>query len=55
MPTIPSRFAGLAVQRIMNHPFVGTAGPSPRIYSGQVKKGESMMNSTKGKRERIGG
>src|SRR6056297_4298277 len=25
-----------------------------RIYSGQVRKGDSMLNSTKGKRERIG-
>jgi len=45
-------FSGLAF-KIMNDPFVGTL-TFTRIYSGQVKKGDSMMNSTKGKRERIG-
>ena len=45
-------FAGLAF-KIMNDPFVGSL-TFTRIYSGQMKKGDSIMNSTKGKRERIG-
>ncbi|MEM1384406.1 MAG: elongation factor G [Pseudomonadota bacterium] len=45
-------FAGLAF-KIMNDPFVGSL-TFTRIYSGQMKKGDSLMNSTKGKRERIG-
>src|SRR6056297_3124109 len=45
-------FAGLAF-KIMNDPFVGTL-TFTRIYSGMMKKGDSVMNSTKGKRERIG-
>ncbi len=45
-------FAGLAF-KIMNDPFVGTL-TFTRIYSGAMKKGDSMMNSTKGKRERVG-
>ncbi|MEM9011044.1 MAG: elongation factor G [Pseudomonadota bacterium] len=45
-------FAGLAF-KIMNDPFVGSL-TFTRIYSGQLKKGDSVLNSTKGKRERIG-
>ena len=45
-------FAGLAF-KIMNDPFVGSL-TFTRIYSGQLKKGDAMMNSTKGKRERVG-
>ncbi|MFW5678183.1 MAG: elongation factor G [Rhodosalinus sp.] len=45
-------FAGLAF-KIMNDPFVGTL-TFTRIYSGMMKKGDSLLNSTKGKRERIG-
>ena len=45
-------FAGLAF-KIMNDPFVGSL-TFCRIYSGKMAKGDSMMNSTKGKRERIG-
>jgi elongation factor G len=37
----------------MNDPFVGSL-TFTRIYSGQLKKGDQMMNSTKGKRERVG-
>ena len=37
----------------MNDPFVGSL-TFTRIYSGTMKKGDSMLNSTKGKRERIG-
>jgi len=39
--------------KVMNDPFVGTL-TFTRIYSGQLKKGDSILNSTKGKRERIG-
>jgi elongation factor G len=45
-------FAGLAF-KIMNDPFVGSL-TFTRLYSGSLKKGDSMMNSTKGKRERVG-
>ena len=45
-------FSGLAF-KIMNDPFVGTL-TFTRIYSGSVNKGDTMLNSTKGKKERIG-
>jgi elongation factor G len=45
-------FAGLAF-KIMNDPFVGSL-TFTRVYSGVLKKGDSMLNSTKGKKERIG-
>ncbi len=45
-------FSGLAF-KIMNDPFVGTL-TFTRIYSGQLKKGDNMINSTKGKKERVG-
>ncbi|MDJ1009756.1 MAG: elongation factor G [Paracoccaceae bacterium] len=45
-------FSGLAF-KIMNDPFVGSL-TFTRIYSGVMKKGDSLMNTTKGKRERIG-
>ncbi len=47
-----SPFAGLAF-KIMNDPFVGSL-TFTRVYSGVMKKGDSLLNSTKGKRERIG-
>ena len=45
-------FAGLAF-KIMNDPFVGSL-TFTRIYSGTIKKGDQLMNSTKEKRERVG-
>ncbi|MEM0977877.1 MAG: elongation factor G [Pseudomonadota bacterium] len=45
-------FAGLAF-KIMNDPFVGSL-TFTRIYSGTMKKGDSLMNTTKGKQERVG-
>ncbi|TCO68755.1 elongation factor G [Rhodovulum euryhalinum] len=45
-------FAGLAF-KIMNDPFVGSL-TFTRLYSGQLKKGDQMLNATKGKRERVG-
>lgn len=45
-------FTGLAF-KIMNDPFVGSL-TFVRVYSGQLKKGDSLMNSTKGGRERVG-
>ncbi len=45
-------FSGLAF-KIMNDPFVGSL-TFTRVYSGVLKKGDSILNSTKGKKERIG-
>ncbi|QPH52475.1 elongation factor G [Pontivivens ytuae] len=45
-------FAGLAF-KIMNDPFMGTL-TFTRIYSGTLEKGGSILNSTKGKKERVG-
>ena len=45
-------FSGLAF-KIMNDPFVGSL-TFVRIYSGTLAKGDSMLNSTKGKKERVG-
>jgi elongation factor G len=45
-------FAALAF-KIMNDPFVGSL-TFTRIYSGQLKKGDQMINSTKERRERVG-
>ena len=45
-------FSGLAF-KIMNDPFVGSL-TFTRIYSGKMEKGGSVLNSTKGKKERIG-
>ena len=45
-------FSGL-VFKIMNDPFVGQLS-YVRVYSGKLKQGETVLNSTKGKSERIG-
>jgi elongation factor G len=45
-------FSGLAF-KIMNDPFMGTL-TFTRIYSGVLTKGGQILNSTKGKRERVG-
>ncbi|WP_149140213.1 elongation factor G [Gemmobacter caeruleus] len=45
-------YAALAF-KIMNDPFVGSL-TFTRIYSGVLKKGDQMLNATKGKRERVG-
>jgi len=45
-------FSGLAF-KIMNDPYMGTL-TFTRIYSGKVGKGDTFLNSTKGKKERIG-
>jgi elongation factor G len=45
-------FAGLAF-KIMNDPFVGSL-TFTRIYSGTLSKGDAMLNSTKGQKERVG-
>jgi elongation factor G len=45
-------FSALAF-KIMNDPFVGSL-TFTRIYSGQLKKGDQMLNATKGKKERVG-
>ena len=45
-------FSALAF-KIMNDPFVGSL-TFTRIYSGVMKKGDAMLNATKGKKERVG-
>ena len=45
-------FAALAF-KIMNDPFVGSL-TFTRIYSGIMSKGDAILNSTKGKKERVG-
>ncbi|HCQ64327.1 MAG TPA: elongation factor G [Rhodobacteraceae bacterium] len=45
-------FSGLAF-KVMNDPFVGSL-TFTRIYSGVIKKGDGIVNSTKGRRERVG-
>ena len=45
-------FSGLAF-KIMNDPFVGTL-TFTRVYSGTLAKGDAIVNSTKGRKERIG-
>ncbi len=45
-------FSALAF-KIMNDPFVGSL-TFTRIYSGTLEKGGSILNSTKGKKERVG-
>ena len=45
-------FSALAF-KIMNDPFVGSL-TFMRIYSGSIRKGDTMFNSTKGRRERVG-
>ncbi len=45
-------YSGLAF-KIMNDPFVGSL-TFTRIYSGTLNKGDTMLNSTKGKKERVG-
>jgi len=45
-------FSALAF-KIMNDPFVGSL-TFTRIYSGKLNKGDTMLNSTKGKKERVG-
>ena len=45
-------FSALAF-KIMNDPFVGSL-TFTRIYSGVLKKGDGMLNATKGKKERVG-
>jgi len=45
-------FSGLAF-KIMNDPFVGSL-TFTRIYSGELKKGDQMLNATKQRKERVG-
>ncbi|SDX68522.1 elongation factor G [Litoreibacter albidus] len=45
-------FSGLAF-KIMNDPYMGTL-TFTRIYSGKLAKGDTLMNTTKGNKERIG-
>ena len=45
-------FSGLAF-KIMNDPFVGSL-TFTRVYSGTINKGDTVLNATKGRKERIG-
>ncbi|UWQ05133.1 elongation factor G [Aliiroseovarius crassostreae] len=45
-------FSALAF-KIMNDPFVGSL-TFTRVYSGVLNKGDTLLNSTKGKKERVG-
>ncbi|MEL7481986.1 MAG: elongation factor G [Pseudomonadota bacterium] len=45
-------FSGLAF-KIMNDPYMGTL-TFTRIYSGTLNKGDAFLNSTKGRKERVG-
>ena len=45
-------FSGLAF-KIMNDPFVGSL-TFTRVYSGVLNKGDTLLNSTKGRNERVG-
>ena len=51
-PSVESPFSALAF-KIAAHPFFGQL-TFTRVYSGQVLPGTEVMNSTKGKKERIG-
>jgi len=51
-PSDDDPFSGLAF-KIMNDPYVGTL-TFLRVYSGVVRRGDSVLNAAKGKRERIG-
>ncbi|HOU97992.1 MAG TPA: elongation factor G [Bacteroidales bacterium] len=51
-PSIKEPFAALAF-KIINDPYVGQQ-TFVRIYSGQIKSGMAIYNSTKGKSERVG-
>lgn len=51
-PTVDDPFAAL-VFKISTHPFYGKL-VFVRVYSGSVKPGDTVLDSTKGKKERIG-
>jgi elongation factor G len=51
-PRDDAPFSALAF-KIMNDPYIGTL-TFLRVYSGRLESGSSVLNSTKGKRERIG-
>ncbi|WP_290197334.1 elongation factor G [Corynebacterium guangdongense] len=51
-PSISEPFSALAF-KIAVHPFFGKL-TYVRVYSGQVKPGDQVQNSTKGKKERVG-
>lgn len=51
-PTMDDPFAAL-VFKISTHPFYGKL-VFVRVYSGSIKPGDSVLDSTKGKKERVG-
>lgn len=51
-PDVKEPFSALAF-KVATHPFFG-ALTYVRVYSGQVKSGEQVLNATSGKKERVG-
>ncbi|SDR83808.1 translation elongation factor 2 (EF-2/EF-G) [Brevibacterium sandarakinum] len=51
-PSVKEPFSALAF-KVATHAFFGTL-TYVRVYSGQVKSGEQVLNSTSGKKERVG-
>ncbi|WP_293773644.1 elongation factor G, partial [uncultured Corynebacterium sp.] len=51
-PSVSEPFSALAF-KIASHPFFGKL-TFTRVYSGRVEPGQEVMNSTKGRKERIG-
>ncbi|GAA1639917.1 MULTISPECIES: elongation factor G [Brevibacterium] len=51
-PSVDEPFSALAF-KVATHPFFG-ALTYVRVYSGQVKSGEQVLNATSGKKERVG-
>ncbi|MDN5635285.1 MAG: elongation factor G, partial [Brevibacterium sp.] len=51
-PSVDEPFSALAF-KVATHAFFGTL-TYVRVYSGQVKSGEQVLNSTSGKKERVG-
>lgn len=53
LPTSDSEYLSALVFKIVSDPYVGRLAYF-RVYSGKVIAGESVMNPTKGKKERVG-
>src|SRR6478672_9738544 len=51
-PSVDEPFAALAF-KVATHPFFGTL-TFIRVYSGQISSGSAVVNTTKGRKERIG-
>ncbi|HSM24599.1 MAG TPA: elongation factor G [Anaerolineaceae bacterium] len=53
LPTSDSEYLSALVFKIVSDPYVGRLAYF-RVYSGKIVAGESVMNPTKGKKERVG-